>query len=536
MLKLSEKANEQTGTKILLDAITNDKIHLARFILDALDGKIINARTERAQTPLISSVLLPDTQMRSKFMKLLLQRKADVNCQDETGRTALSYACERGYLDAVKILVQNNADPELVDMWGNTALIYAAVTGHSPVVEFLVRAFKRLGLNIDRPNRVGNSAVEVAKYLGHKDCFLALTSNAKKPHANETCNWKEPPQGQSHDNICEERLEKKLSNSLIVRDKQDNHVFPSIQTRSAFTANEALDIGGLDRKKSPTFGNQSGSMDSIDEADGESGSSPDCQGLVFSSVLTPRPRLRSLSVQYASTNQKQGENKNNIHPYLPPLSQTSDLRISAINSTNPNKNKQRSVGLTCLDTTVPISSSFSSSLGILLTPIAAAKVGKKETEDEKPKKAAFDSGVRRFHESYYLKRCSLPTSTLTPAPPDRLMLPLFKPKSLPRNIPATITDCSNTVSPTASTTFTVLGNKLFRRFTFPELKKTAKDLQGNECADASGGSPESVMRGLPRSETFPMSKNHPQVGSKPSIDSISAVKCEFEFHFKTTSS
>uniref|UniRef100_A0A6Q2ZMG4 Uncharacterized protein n=1 Tax=Esox lucius TaxID=8010 RepID=A0A6Q2ZMG4_ESOLU len=92
---------------------------------------------------------------------MLLHRGASVNCQDESGRTALSYACEKGYLDAVKILVRNNADPEMVDAWGNTALMYAAVAGHSPVVAFLVRVFKRLGLQIDRENKVGNSAAEV---------------------------------------------------------------------------------------------------------------------------------------------------------------------------------------------------------------------------------------------------------------------------------------------------------------------------------------------------------------------------------------
>uniref|UniRef100_A0A3Q3GRE5 Uncharacterized protein n=1 Tax=Labrus bergylta TaxID=56723 RepID=A0A3Q3GRE5_9LABR len=105
---------------------------------------------------------------------------ANVNSQDGDGRTALSYACERGCLDAVKILVRNNADPEIVDAWGNTALMYAAVAGHSAVVEFLVRAFKRLGLQVDRQNKAGNSAVEVAKFLGHTECISALTYSAKK--------------------------------------------------------------------------------------------------------------------------------------------------------------------------------------------------------------------------------------------------------------------------------------------------------------------------------------------------------------------
>uniref|UniRef100_A0A3Q2ZSD3 Uncharacterized protein n=1 Tax=Kryptolebias marmoratus TaxID=37003 RepID=A0A3Q2ZSD3_KRYMA len=151
-------------------------IHLARFVLDALDGGIVDSRTDGARTPLISSTLLPDSQPRCKFTELLLQKGASVNQRDGNGRTALSHACEQGYLDAMKILVRNGADPEIEDSWGNTALMYAAATGHSSVVEFLVRAFKKLGLQMDRQNRAGNSAADVAKFLGHSECVSALTN------------------------------------------------------------------------------------------------------------------------------------------------------------------------------------------------------------------------------------------------------------------------------------------------------------------------------------------------------------------------
>lgn len=180
MLKAQRKSSGRTGTEILVEAMSKGKVHLARFVLDALDGEIVDSETQGAQTPLISSVLLPHSQIRCKFIELLLQRGANVNCQDGSGRTALSYACEKGYMEAVKILVRNGADPEIADSWGNTALMYAAMAGQSSVVEFLVRAFKRLGLQIDRQNKAGNTAVEVAKFLGHTECIFALDNNSKK--------------------------------------------------------------------------------------------------------------------------------------------------------------------------------------------------------------------------------------------------------------------------------------------------------------------------------------------------------------------
>lgn len=419
MLKLSDK----TDTRILLDAISNDKIHLARFVLDALDGKIIDSEAEGAQTPLISAVFLRDPQARSKFVDLLLQKGASVNRPDESGRTALSYACEMGYLDAVKILVRNGADPEAADAWGNTALMYAVVARRPAVVEFLVRAFKRLGLQIDRQNKVGNSAVEVAKHLGHSECLQALLSHSKRIH--------------------EDTLAERLS-AVSLDERPEGEPRPHI---------------GLTRKRSLGLRNRILSMDSIEEYERESDAS------LFSGALTSKPP--------------------NIQS-KPPL----------FYSPRPSKAPWRS--------SAPPPSS--GPLGILLTPF-----GKSAREElEKAKKLP---PVRRFDDSYYQKRCSLPTSALAPAAPERHKSKTAAPKT-PVNA-GKVAYASSSVS--------ALGGRLLRRFTFPELRRSREG-----CGAPSGASHPCI----PRSETFPLGKNHPQVGSKPSIDSISAVKCEFDFQSK----
>uniref|UniRef100_A0A3Q2UKB4 Ankyrin repeat domain 63 n=1 Tax=Fundulus heteroclitus TaxID=8078 RepID=A0A3Q2UKB4_FUNHE len=174
-----------SGTKTFLDAMHGGKVHLARFILDALDGRIINSKTENSRTPLMYAVCLQEPGTRIKFTRLLLEKGANVNCQDEDGRTALSHACEMGHLDVIKLLVQFNADPDVSDAWGNSALMYAAFSGHSQVLEFLVRAFKRLGLRLDRTNSAGHSAKEIANFFGHNQCVQILNFPCRKSVCKE---------------------------------------------------------------------------------------------------------------------------------------------------------------------------------------------------------------------------------------------------------------------------------------------------------------------------------------------------------------
>ncbi|KAK5853191.1 hypothetical protein PBY51_007001 [Eleginops maclovinus] len=482
MLKAQGKSNGQTGTKILLDAMSKDKVHLARFVLDALDGEIVDSKTEDSQTPLISSILLPDGHTRCKFVELLLQKGASVNCQDGTGRTALSYGCEQGSLDAVKILVRHNADPEIVDVWGNTALMYASVAGNSHVVEFLVRSFKRLGLQIDRQNKVGNSAVEVAKFLGHTECVLALTNSLKK---NREAQGNAQPQ---------------LSlGSVDVNDTFGRRVGHLVNKLEDFQTCDHADCLLVQNCSWPTRPrvkqNRLPSMDSIEEFEREQDGSSSPPQLVFSEILTPKPPPRTSDHH---TNFKHPQSGDDL---LPIPKQSCEAQTSYF----PSGNIQRP--------------SAPSALGILMSPILS---NKSETDSVTEKSKTLDFVVRRFHESYYEKRFSLPTSILRPTPPDRTLVPVRKSRTVRRReaspCRADPPPFTAPTSTTSNTTFSVLSNKLLRRLTSPEIKKNAKELEVSPML-ASGR--------IPRSETFPQCRRHPQVDSKPSIDSISSVKCEF---------
>lgn len=489
---LKDKADGQTGTKIFLDAMSKDKVHLARFVLDALDGEIVDSKTDDAQTPLISSVLLPE-QTRCKFMELLLQRGASVNSQDGAGRTALSYACEKGYLDAVKILVRNNADPDLADVWGNSALMYAAAAGHYPVVEYLVRAFKRLGLQIDRINKAGNSAVEVAKFLGHRECLCALTGGSKKSWKSTEDAREQPPPSPGPEILDFHKKVGEVTSRLEV-----------LQTRK-----DALQKSYNRQTKHRIKMTRMPSMDSIEEFQIEPFSSRK-QDVVFSGVRDPAPPPRTLN-KYANFEQpKKAENLNSPADHLlPPLKRSiEDQKKSLLFPPQATNNNLQPGAPSALDA---------------FTPIITARKGVTETSSEK----TLDFGLKRFNESYYRKRCSLPTSMLSPAPPERGLMPARKFRTLRRREGSTGVapplQVTSLPASSAASSLSAFRNRLLRRFTSPEIKKVAEDLEKDPVVTSGR---------IPRSETFPQDRRHPQVASKPSIDSISSVKCEFDFQIR----
>ncbi|XP_039198603.1 ankyrin repeat domain-containing protein 63 [Crotalus tigris] len=165
------------STQTFLEAMRAGRMHLARFVLDAVDGTIVDCRSDRGRSPLMYAVLLKDPAWRLAFARLLLEHRAAVNLSDDAGRSALSLACERGYLEVTKLLVQWGADPDTVDGRGWSPLMYASSEGRTAVVEWLLRAFRRFGqLRLERADRAGHTALQLAASGGHHQCVRALRS------------------------------------------------------------------------------------------------------------------------------------------------------------------------------------------------------------------------------------------------------------------------------------------------------------------------------------------------------------------------
>jgi ankyrin repeat domain-containing protein 17 len=73
------------------------------------------------------------------LVKFLLENKADVHAQTQTGDTALTYACENGHTDVAEVLLYYGAELEHLSEGGRTPLMKACRAGHVCTVKFLIQ-------------------------------------------------------------------------------------------------------------------------------------------------------------------------------------------------------------------------------------------------------------------------------------------------------------------------------------------------------------------------------------------------------------
>lgn len=83
---------------------------------------------------------------RLEVCKFLIDSGADINVQDNEGRTPSHWACSRNHLDQIKSLMENGADVNVKDNDGKIPLHLACEENHLDVVWFLTRQYPLLVL------------------------------------------------------------------------------------------------------------------------------------------------------------------------------------------------------------------------------------------------------------------------------------------------------------------------------------------------------------------------------------------------------
>ncbi|XP_036066782.1 ankyrin repeat domain-containing protein 34A [Oryzias melastigma] len=139
----------QTEGNALLKAVFQGKLRLTRLLLEG--GAYINEGNERGETPICAACLADyeDPQTRQKMVRYLLEKGADPNIPDKTGRTALMHACDQqAGRDVVSLLLENGADPSLKDYSGASALVHAINREDRDTLQVLLDACKAKGKEV----------------------------------------------------------------------------------------------------------------------------------------------------------------------------------------------------------------------------------------------------------------------------------------------------------------------------------------------------------------------------------------------------
>jgi ankyrin repeat protein len=112
--------------------------------------------------------------------RLLLDKGADIDEQDDSGSTALLYACMNGRVPMVRLLLEKGADPTIASAQGWIPLTRAAVKGHLEVVRLLL-AHPRARVTINRRDDNGQTALWWACFWGRGGVAKALLESGADP-------------------------------------------------------------------------------------------------------------------------------------------------------------------------------------------------------------------------------------------------------------------------------------------------------------------------------------------------------------------
>ncbi|WP_150271463.1 ankyrin repeat domain-containing protein [Paenibacillus tepidiphilus] len=129
-------------------------------VMKALEqGADINGQDERGRT----AVLAATHGNKPETVKALIEAGADLNLRDNRSDNPLLYAGAEGMPEIVRLAVEAGADTSLTNRYGGTALIPAADRGHVEIVQYLL---EHSDVDVNHINNLDWTALLEAVILG----------------------------------------------------------------------------------------------------------------------------------------------------------------------------------------------------------------------------------------------------------------------------------------------------------------------------------------------------------------------------------
>lgn len=175
MLKNGAKPEvpDETMFTCLHYAAFSNNIELCKVLL-SYDSVNVNAEDNAGETPLHWVFKWPNAP--PELVKLLLNKGADVNAQDNDSQAPLYEACLVGNLEGVRLLLEHGADVnDGEDVFGRTALHAAVTKGNLDIVKLLVEK----GADLSRKNKQGRDPVSQAAKEGESNILSFLLDTWK---------------------------------------------------------------------------------------------------------------------------------------------------------------------------------------------------------------------------------------------------------------------------------------------------------------------------------------------------------------------
>ncbi|KAI9124788.1 hypothetical protein K1719_004115 [Acacia pycnantha] len=128
--------------------------------------KVINSADEEGWAPIHAAASIGNLEIVDK----LLDKGADVNLQNNGGRTAFHYAASKGWMKIAEILISYGAKINVKDKVGSTPLHRAAGSGNSEMCEFLIEE----GADVHATDRAGQTPLMNAVIFQNREVAFLL--------------------------------------------------------------------------------------------------------------------------------------------------------------------------------------------------------------------------------------------------------------------------------------------------------------------------------------------------------------------------